>query len=138
MREHKFFRALWSIGLVVMLLAACQATPTAEPTAAPTTVMPPTAVAQVPATAVPPTSAPTPVPAAQDLILATTTSTADSGLLDYLLPDFEKAYQVKIKVIAVGTGQALQTGMDGNADVLMVHARAKEDAFMKDGHGARR
>lgn len=72
------------------------------------------------------------------LILATTTSTQDSGLLDYLLPFFEKEFNTKVDVIAVGTGQALQIGKDGNADVLLVHARAKEDAFMEAGDGSRR
>jgi len=72
------------------------------------------------------------------LILATTTSTENSGLLAYLLPDFEQAYGVEIDVIAVGTGQAIALGEDGNADVLMVHARAREDAFMEAGHGVRR
>lgn len=72
------------------------------------------------------------------LILATTTSTQDSGLLDYLLPDFEKTYGVKIDVIAVGTGQAITLGQDGNADILLVHARAREDEFMANGHGVRR
>jgi tungstate transport system substrate-binding protein len=67
------------------------------------------------------------------LILATTTSTQDSGLLEYLLPDFEKEFNTKVDVIAVGTGQALQLGKDGNADVLLVHARAQEDAFMESG-----
>jgi len=75
---------------------------------------------------------------AQSLILATTTSTDNSGLLAYLLPDFEAEYGVTIDVIAVGTGQALKLGEDGNADVLMVHARAREDAFMDAGHGVRR
>jgi tungstate transport system substrate-binding protein len=72
------------------------------------------------------------------LILATTTSTENSGLLDIILPDFETEYNVHVDVIAVGTGQALKLGEDGNADVLMVHARAKEDAFMDAGHGVRR
>ena len=75
---------------------------------------------------------------AQKLILATTTSTDDSGLLDYILPVFEEEANVDVEVIAVGTGQALQLGMDGNADVLLVHARAREDAFMDEGHGVRR
>ena len=74
----------------------------------------------------------------QTLILATTTSTENSGLLAYLLPDFETAYNARVDVIAVGTGQALKLGEDGNADVVMVHARAKEDAFMEAGHGVRR
>lgn len=72
------------------------------------------------------------------LILATTTSTEDSGLLDYLLPDFEKQFDVQVDVIAVGTGQALQIGQDGNADVLLVHARAREAEFVAVGHGVRR
>lgn len=72
------------------------------------------------------------------LRLATTTSTDDSGLLDYLLPDFEDTYNTEIQVIAVGTGQALQLGQDGNVDVLLVHAPALEEAFMDAGHGVRR
>jgi tungstate transport system substrate-binding protein len=76
--------------------------------------------------------------AAQSLILATTTSTENSGLLGYLLPFFEEERGVTVDVIAVGTGQALQIGEDGNADVLMVHARSLEDAFMHAGHGVRR
>ncbi|MGQ9492211.1 MAG: substrate-binding domain-containing protein [Anaerolineae bacterium] len=74
----------------------------------------------------------------QRLILATTTSTRDSGVLDFILPDFERLYDVKVDVIAVGTGQALKLGEDGNADVLLVHDRTKEDAFMQAGHGIRR
>ena len=72
------------------------------------------------------------------LILATTTSTRDSGLLDVILPDFVEQAGVDVDVVAVGTGQALQLGIDGNADVLLVHARAREDAFMDEGHGVRR
>ncbi len=74
----------------------------------------------------------------QTLILATTTSTYDSGLLNYILPDFESRFNAKVDVIAVGTGQALKLGEDGNADVLLVHAPAREDAFMDAGHGVRR
>lgn len=74
----------------------------------------------------------------QSLTLATTTSTEDSGLLGFILPDFEEQHNVQVDVIAVGTGQALQLGEDGNADVLLVHARAGEDAFMEAGHGVRR
>ena len=72
------------------------------------------------------------------LVLATTTSTYDSGLLDYLLPDFEQSYGVSIDVIAVGTGQALQLGANGDADVVLVHAREREDAFVAEGHGTAR
>ena len=74
----------------------------------------------------------------QSFILATTTSTEDSGLLTFILPEFEKEVGATVEVVAVGTGQALQLGEDGNADVLLVHARAREDAFMDAGHGTRR
>ena len=74
----------------------------------------------------------------QTLLLATTTSTENSGLLAYLLPDFEAEHGAKVDVVAVGTGQALKMGEEGNADVLLVHARAREDAFMDAGHGVRR
>ena len=73
-----------------------------------------------------------------NLILATTTSTDDSGLLEVILPDFEAETGIGVDVIAVGTGQALTLGQDGNADVLLVHARAREDEFMAAGHGVRR
>ncbi len=76
--------------------------------------------------------------AANSLILATTTSTEDSGMLSYILPAFEEARGAGVEVVAVGTGQALRLGEDGNADVLLVHARAREDAFMDAGHGVRR
>jgi tungstate transport system substrate-binding protein len=76
--------------------------------------------------------------AGQTLTLATTTSTDNSGLLAAILPDFEEQTGATVEVIAVGTGQALKLGEDGNADVLLVHARAREDAFMDAGHGVRR
>lgn len=72
------------------------------------------------------------------LTLATTTSTQDSGLLDVILPQFEAESGVRVEVIAVGTGQAIALGKDGNADVLLVHARSLEDAYMAEGHGLRR
>ena len=71
----------------------------------------------------------------QRLILATTTSTYDSGLLDAILPDFEATYNAEVDVVSVGTGQALALGESGDADVLLVHARAREDAFVAEGHG---
>lgn len=69
------------------------------------------------------------------IILSTTTSTQDSGLLDYILPDFEKKEGIEVKVVAVGTGKALQMGKDGEADVLLVHAKSDEEQFVADGHG---
>lgn len=74
----------------------------------------------------------------QRLVLATTTSTDDSGLLDYLLPVFEEAYNADVDVVAVGTGQALELGANGDADVVMVHARAREDEFVANGDGTAR
>ncbi len=73
-----------------------------------------------------------------ELILATTTSTYDSGLLDVILPEFEKTCGCKVSVVAVGSGQAIQLGADGNADVLLVHSPAAEEQFMADGNGVRR
>ncbi len=69
------------------------------------------------------------------IILATTTSTQDSGLLEYLLPNFEKKEGIEVKVVAVGTGKALQMGKDGEADVLLVHAKVDEEKFVSEGHG---
>ncbi|MCB9436262.1 MAG: substrate-binding domain-containing protein [Anaerolineales bacterium] len=77
-------------------------------------------------------------PEVQRLLLATTTSTNDSGLLDYILPDFEKKYNAEVDVVAVGTGQAITLGVNGDADVLLVHDRAREDQFVADGNGTQR
>ena len=77
-------------------------------------------------------------PVIKDLILATTTSTQDSGLLDVLIPLFEKQTGYVVKTIAVGTGEALKMGEEGNADVLLVHAPASEVTFMENGFGAER
>jgi tungstate transport system substrate-binding protein len=117
--------------LSTVILAGCSSSLAAtQAPAAAATLVP---AAQVTA------AAENPVPGGQNhLVLATTTSTQDSGLLDVLIPLFEQDSGAKVDVIAVGTGQALQLGKDGNADVLMVHARAQEDAFMAAGDGVRR
>jgi len=70
--------------------------------------------------------------------MSTTTSTRDSGLLDVLLPEFEKDTGIKIKVIAKGTGAAIRDGMDGNVDIIFVHAIEKEKKFVEDGFGTKR
>ena len=72
------------------------------------------------------------------LRLATTTSTENSGLLAVLLPPFEQAHGVTVDVIAVGTGKALKLGENGDVDVVLVHARAAEDAFVAKGFGVGR
>ncbi len=72
------------------------------------------------------------------LILATTTSSQDSGLLDVLVPHFQEKTGYLVKTIAVGSGQALAIGRRGDADVLLVHAPNEEKAFMADGHGVER
>lgn len=75
------------------------------------------------------------VPTNPELILATTTSTQDSGLLDVLIPMFQKQTGYNVKVVAVGTGEALKMGEEGNADVLLVHAPSSEVTFMEGGFG---
>jgi len=109
--------------IFVIALSGCAPAAVPTPTAAPATEVP--------------TAAPTanPAPANPDLILATTTSTQDSGLLDVLVPLFEQQTGYKVKVVAVGTGAALQMGQQGNADVLLVHAPSSEVTYMKGGFG---
>lgn len=73
--------------------------------------------------------------AANEIILATTTSTQDSGLLDFLLPQFHAENDFQVKTIAVGTGKALKMAEDGNADVLLVHAPPSEVELVEKGFG---
>lgn len=108
------------LALVLMLLSACSPQ-SSQPSSAT-----PTPESTTPATA---------SKEAKEIVLATTTSTQDSGLLDSLLPVFEQKTGIKVKVVAVGTGQAIKLGEDGNADVLLVHARKSEDEFMEKGLG---
>ena len=72
------------------------------------------------------------------LKMATTTSTENSGLLAKLLPPFEEKYNIKVDVIAVGTGAAMKLGENGDVDVVLVHARAAEDKFIEEGYGVNR
>jgi tungstate transport system substrate-binding protein len=76
--------------------------------------------------------------AEERLKMSTTTSTQDSGLLKVLLPPFEKKYNCRVDVIAVGTGQALKLGETGDVDVVLVHARKLEDKFVSEGFGVNR
>ncbi|OGU14742.1 MAG: tungsten ABC transporter substrate-binding protein [Geobacteraceae bacterium GWC2_53_11] len=76
--------------------------------------------------------------ASKSIILATTTSTQDSGLLDVLIPIFEKEYGFQVKTISVGSGQAMKMGERGEADVLLVHSPEAEKKFMAEGFGSSR
>ena len=128
-------RAVRVAGLLTALalvVGACGSA--ASPSAS---VVPPT---PTPAATAAPTAVPTaPIATApagkESLILATTTSTQDSGLLDVLVPAFEKATGYNVKTVAVGSGQALKMGEEGNADVLLVHSPAAEKTFMDAGSG---
>ena len=74
----------------------------------------------------------------KSIVVASTTSTRDSGLFDYLLPKFKAKTGITVKVVAQGTGKALDTGRRCDADVLFVHAKAAEEKFIKDGYGGPR
>ncbi len=67
--------------------------------------------------------------------MASTTSTVDSGLFNHILPLFKAKTGIEVRVISQGTGQALDTGRRGDADVVFVHARAAEERFVAEGHG---
>ena len=74
----------------------------------------------------------------KSIIVASTTSTQDSGLFGHILPLFTKKTGINVKVIAQGTGQALDTARRGDADVVFVHAKAQEEKFLAEGHGVKR
>jgi tungstate transport system substrate-binding protein len=116
-----------------LLLSACG--PAATPTP---TQSPPTAVPTEPPTPVPTANPTSTVPSTPTLILATTTSTQDSGLLDVLIPAFEAQTGFTVQVVAVGSGAALKLGEEGNADVLLVHSPSAEKTFMENGFGSDR
>jgi tungstate transport system substrate-binding protein len=78
------------------------------------------------------------ISAEERLQLSTTTSTENSGLLDVLLPPFEKQFNIKVDVIAVGSGKAIKLGENGDADCVLVHERDLEDKFVADGYGVNR
>jgi tungstate transport system substrate-binding protein len=128
---HTSHSSRWTgllLGLA-LIAGACAPTPSSQP--APTPLPPAVAIPTLEPTAIP-------APANPGIILATTTSTQDSGLLDVLLPAFQAATGYNVKTVAVGTGQALKMGEEGNADVLLVHAPTSEIAFMDGGFGSDR
>ena len=117
--KHRRGLSLW-VGLLLaigLILSACG--PSAAPTPAPTAPTPPK-------------------PANPDLIMASTTSTGDSGLMDVLIPIFQQKTGYNIKPIYVGSGAAMTMGERGEADVLLVHAPDSEVKFMQAGHGTDR
>lgn len=136
----KHLKWILEVVLLTSVLIGCAPAPTpavapVEPTSAPVSTTLP--AREVPAKDIPPTYVPpTEVThSSTELILATTTSTRDSGLLDVLLPMFEAKSGLKVKMVAVGSGAALKMGEEGNADVLLVHAPAAELALMEKGFG---
>jgi len=74
----------------------------------------------------------------KELYIATTTSLDNSGLLEYLLPFFELEYDIKVNVVAVGTGAALELGKEGQVEILLVHDLTREIQFVEDGYGTKR
>src|SRR5215468_3939130 len=74
----------------------------------------------------------------KSILVASTTSTQDSGLFDHILPLFKQKTGIEVKVVAQGTGQALDTGRRGDADVVFVHAKPDEEKFLAVGQGVRR
>ena len=144
MKHHKnlywpaLVLALVLILAVSVFVAACgdeEESTTTAPAESTTTAAPDTTAAPT-TTAAPETST---TVAQSDLILASTTSTQDSGLFDVLIPAFNEVYpQYTVKVVAVGSGEALKLGETGDADVLLVHSPAAEKTFMEAGHGVDR
>ncbi len=78
------------------------------------------------------------VSASGRITMATTTSIENSGLLDYIIPDFEKRYGIGVNVIAVGTGRAIKLGENGDVDLILAHDRDAEENFIKEGFGVNR
>jgi len=111
---HRLLLAFLAITLLLVPLAGCQPARTPVPPAA------------------------APEAEGQKLVLATTTSTYDSGLLDYLLPEFESEHNVKVEIIAVGTGQAIAIAEKGDADLILVHSRSSEGKFVAEAYGVNR
>ncbi|MGH6738960.1 MAG: substrate-binding domain-containing protein, partial [Casimicrobiaceae bacterium] len=74
----------------------------------------------------------------KSIVVASTTSTQDSGLFGHILPLFKNRSGIEVRIVAQGTGQALDTGRRGDADVVFVHARSQEEKFVADGFGVRR
>ncbi|MGR3548942.1 MAG: substrate-binding domain-containing protein, partial [Roseovarius sp.] len=74
----------------------------------------------------------------QFIVVQSTTSTQNSGLFDHILPIFQDKTGIEVRVVAVGTGQAIKNAENGDGDVLFVHAKAAEEKFVAEGHGLQR
>src|SRR5438046_1321404 len=122
-----------SFALLCALVLSSGCTPAAPPVS---TAAPAAASASPAAAAQPPPVLRT--GSDKDLILATTTSTQDSGLLDVLVPLFQQQTGYQVKTVSVGTGAALALGARGEADVVLVHAPEAEEQWMAEGNGAER
>jgi tungstate transport system substrate-binding protein len=134
-KNHSYL--VFTLAVIVLIvagagLAGCTSTtpPVTTPTATPT-------VTTGNATPVP-TTVPTPAGPPQKLILSTTTSLYDTGLLTYLKPKFDAQYNADLLITSQGTGQAIEMAKRGDADVLAVHSPAQEVAFMETGNGLNR
>jgi len=136
----KILTLLLAVLMITALLAGCGTKPAdddpsaaATPSASgePSDSAEPSAPAETP-------DASAPVEKKGVLLMATTTSTDNTGLLDYLAPIFLEQTGWELQWTSVGTGEALQLGMDGEVDIVLVHAKAKEEAFVADGYGVER
>ena len=133
-----FVLALVLVLALALLVAACGTSTTTTTAPQPATTNSPSTTA-APSTTASSETATTGAAGSSPLVLASTTSTQDSGLFDVLIPAFKAAYpQYDIKVVAVGSGEALTLGQNGDADVLLVHSPAAETDFMTAGYGVDR
>jgi len=129
--KHKNRLVLLVIVMAFVVLFAACSSPAATPAPAPAPAEPPAAAPEDTQPAAP---APETYPA-ETLTLATTTSVNDSGLLDYLAPFLKDEENITLDVLAQGSGQAIKTAQDGNADILIAHSPAAEQQFVDDGYG---
>lgn len=128
------FKSIIALLMAAFMLAGCGTGAKTEDTQSAETTMAETTVAET-------TVAETKAPVVREdgvLLMATTTSTEDTGLLDYLQPLFKEDTGIDLQWTAVGTGAALQMGMDGEVDVVLVHAKASEEEFVAGGYGVER
>ena len=128
----KIIFCLLSTIVLLALLVGCATTPTPAVTTTPET----TPTQETTLTPTTPTVVPT--PDNPEIIMASTTSTRDSGLMDVLIPIFQQKTGYKVKPIYVGSGAAMTMGKQGNADVLLVHSPTAELQFVADGYGVNR